>query len=47
MQIVVMNLAFRITFDKHFDSAKDPWLREYIDNARLLQSELVVGGSGE
>ncbi|KAF2098444.1 cytochrome P450 [Rhizodiscina lignyota] len=36
MQIVAMNLAWRITFDKSFDDANDPWLREYIDNACLI-----------
>ncbi|EXJ85327.1 hypothetical protein A1O1_05691 [Capronia coronata CBS 617.96] len=33
MQLMSMNLSFHITFDKHFDNAQDPWLRDYVDNA--------------
>lgn len=36
LQIVAMNLAWRISFDKSFDDADDPWLREYIDNACII-----------
>lgn len=36
LQIVAMNLGFQITFDKKFDDAKDPWFREYVDNATTI-----------
>lgn len=32
-QRVSVNIAFQVTLDKRFADAKDPWLREYIENA--------------
>ncbi len=32
-QRVSMNIAFQVTLGKRFTNAKDPWLREYIENA--------------